>query len=139
MGLGRFLWRMTGIGRTIDTLKNIVEEDSIIEGVKRTSDEFWHEDNPITSRAYKSGEYDGKKQGYAEASDKYEKKLLHQAEEFLKQKKDFQRERDEYEALLDEYEKEIDMLNEKVNKTEREKEYLLQLMQKERELRKLSK
>ena len=69
--------------------------------------------------------YEGKKQGYAEASDEYEKKLLTQAEEFIKQKKDFQMERDAYEALLDEYEIEI--------------EYLYQLMLKERELKKLGK
>lgn len=43
--------------------------------------------------------YEGKKQGYAEASDEYEKKLLDQAEEFIKQKKDFQKERDAYEAV----------------------------------------
>ena len=81
--------------------------------------------------------YEGKKQGYAEASD--EKKLLTQAEEFIKQKKDFQMERDAYEALLDEYEIEIDKLNSKLNKSEDEKEYLYQLMLKERELKKLGK
>jgi len=83
--------------------------------------------------------YEGKKQGYAEASDEYEKKLLTQAEEFIKQKKDFQMERDAYEALLDEYEIEIDKLNSKLNKSEDEKEYLYQLMLKERELKKLGK
>lgn len=81
--------------------------------------------------------HEGKMQGYAEASDEYETKLLEQAEDFIKQKKDFQRERDAYEALLDEYDKEIDILNAKINKTEEEKEYLYQLMIKERELRKL--
>lgn len=83
--------------------------------------------------------YEGKKQGYAEASDEYEKKFLTQAEEFIKQKKDFQMERDAYEALLDEYEIEIDKLNSKLNKSEDEKEYLYQLMLKERELKKLGK
>lgn len=29
MGLGRMLWRSTGIGRTIDTVKNMVEEGSV--------------------------------------------------------------------------------------------------------------
>ena len=60
-----------------------------------------------------------------------------QAEEFIKQKKDFQMERDAYEALLDEYEIEIDKLNSKLNKSEDEKEYLYQLMLKERELKNL--
>lgn len=35
MGLKRGLWRSTGIGRTIDTVKNIVDEGSISGGVKR--------------------------------------------------------------------------------------------------------
>lgn len=39
--------------------------------------------------------------------------------------------------MLDEYDKEIDILNAKINKTVEEKEYLYQLMIKERELRKL--
>lgn len=52
MGLGRMLWRSTGIGRTIDTVKNMVEEGSVIEGVKKTAKEDWCEDNPITSRVY---------------------------------------------------------------------------------------
>ena len=46
-------------------------------------------------------------------------------------------ERDAYEALLDEYEIEIDKLNSKLNKSEDEKEYLYQLMLKERELKNL--
>ena len=37
MGLKRMLWRNTGLGMTIDTIKNIVEEDDVIEGVKRTA------------------------------------------------------------------------------------------------------
>ena len=35
MGLKRGLWRSTGIGRTIDTVKNIVDEGSISGGVKK--------------------------------------------------------------------------------------------------------
>lgn len=85
MGLGRMLWRSTGIGRTIDTVKNMVEEGSVIEGVKKTAKEDWCEDNPITSRVYQAGKYDGKVEGYEEASDEYEEKLLKQADEFLKQ------------------------------------------------------
>lgn len=137
MGLGRMVWRSTGIGRIIDTAKNMVEEGSIIEGYERTIREDIYEDNPITSVVYQAGRYDGKIEGYEEASDEYKEKLLRQADEFLKQKKYFERERDAYEKLLDEYDREIDALNAKVNKTEAEKEYLHQLLLMERELRKL--
>ena len=138
MGLGRMLWRSTGIGRTIDTVKNMVEEGSVIEGVKKTAKEDWCEDNPITSRVYQAGKYDGKVEGYEEASDEYEEKLLKQADEFLKQKQIFESERDAYEALLDEYETEIDDLSEKLDKTEAENEYLQQLLLRDRKLRRMA-
>ncbi len=138
MGLARMLWRSTGIGRTIDTVKNVVEEGSVIEGIKRTAKEDWCEDNPVTSRVYASGRYDGKIEGYEEASDEYEEKLLKQADEFLKQKQIFESERDAYEVLLDEYEAEIDALSEKVNITEAENEYLQQLLLRERKLRRMA-
>lgn len=61
MGLGRFLWRATGIGHRIDTVKNIVEEGSIVEGVKKTIKEDFCEDNPVTAHIYNVGKFDGKK------------------------------------------------------------------------------
>lgn len=36
MGFGRFLWRLTGVGRNIDTIKNIIDEGNVVKGVKRT-------------------------------------------------------------------------------------------------------
>lgn len=137
MGIGRMLWRSTGIGRIIDTTKNIVDERSLVEGVKRTVKEDYCEDNPLTSAIYKSGKYDGKIEGYEEASDEYEKKLLKQADEFLEQTHIFESESNAYEGLLDEYEKEICKLSEKINRTEAENEYLQQLLLRERKLRKM--
>lgn len=138
MGLGRMSWRSTGIGRTVDTIKNIVGEGSVIDGVKKTMHEDWCEDNPITSRIYESGRYDGKIEGYEEASDKYEQKLLDQADEFLKKKKVFESERDAYEELLDAYEAEIDALEAKVSRTEAENQYLQQLLMRDRKLRRIA-
>lgn len=136
MGIKRLLWRSTGIGRVIDTVKNIQDEYSIVDGIKRTIKEDYCEDNPITSAFYKAGKYDGKAQGYKEASVEYEQKLLKQGDEFLKQTNNFNNMRDEYERLLDEYEKAIDDLEKKSNRTEIENEYLRMLLSKERELRK---
>ena len=82
--------------------------------------------------------YEGKKQGYAEASDEYEKKLLEQADSFLQQKKDFMKERDEYEALLDDYDKVIQKSQRKNEKSQQEIALLNELLLKERELRKIS-
>lgn len=81
---------------------------------------------------------EGKEQGYAEASDEYEKKLLEQADLFLQQKKDFVKERDEYEALLDDYDKIIQKLQRKNEKSQQEIALLNELLLKERELRKIS-
>lgn len=138
MGIGRFLWRSTGVGRIIDTVKNVAEEGSIVDGVKRTVKEDICEDSLFGSCVYKTGIYDGKKEGYIQASAEYEKKLLEQADLFLNQKKDYKIEREKYEQLLDEYEKEIEQLEKKLNKSEKEKEYLQKLLLRERKLRKLT-
>lgn len=139
MGLARFIKHTLVPGTyTADMVKNMVDEGSIVEGYKKTVKQEIIEDNPITSPVYKAGKYDGKKEGYAEASDEYEKKLLDQAEEFLNQKKNFEKEREDYEKLLDEYEIEINMLTKKANKSEGEKGYLQELLLMERKLRRMA-
>ena len=137
MGLGRFLWRATGIGHRIDTVKNIVKEGSVVKGVKKTIKEDFCEDNPVTAHIYNTGKYDGKEDGYVQASEEYETKLLEQADLFLKQVKDFKKERDAYEELLKEYEIAIAELEEKVNRTEQENQLLQTLLLKERRLKNL--
>ena len=85
MGLGRMIWRSTGIGAIIDTTKNIINEGSLTKGIKRTLKEDFCEDYPVTKMVYELGECDGKVKGYEKALDEYESKLLKQADEFLKQ------------------------------------------------------
>ena len=138
MGILRGLWRSTVTGRIIDTVRNIAEKGDLLDGVKKTIKEDWIVDNPLGSAIYNSGKYDGKIEGYAEASDEYEAKLLDQADKFLQQQKIFESERDEYEALLDAYEQETDALTEKVNRTEAENAYLQKLLLRDRKLRKMA-
>lgn len=137
MGLNRWFLKSTVVGKTVNTAINMVEEHSIVKGVKKSVKEELCEDNPITSRVYKAGIYDGKVMGYVEASNEYEEKLLKQSDEFLKQKKVYESERDAYDKLLDEYEAEIESLSEKVNRTEIENNYLQQLILRDRKLRRL--
>lgn len=93
MGLGRFLKHVLVPGTYIvDLVKNMVDEGSVVEGCKKSINQEIAEDNPFTSPVYKYGKYDGKKEGYAEASTEYEKSLLNQADEFLKQEKDYEKE-----------------------------------------------
>ena len=111
----------------------------IMRGIWRsTIKENFTEDNPIGKAIYDSGKHDGKKEGYQQASDEYEKKLLKQADEFIEQKKIYESERDAYENLLDEYEKAIEELENKVNRTETENALLQELLSRERRLRKLA-
>ncbi|WP_270816313.1 hypothetical protein [Hungatella effluvii] len=138
MGVGRWIWRSSTLGRTIDTVKNIIDEGSVVDGIKRTAREDYTEDNPLTSAIYKDGKYDGKIEGYVAASDEYEEKLLKQADEFLKQKTVFEYERDNYEKLLDEYEQEIERLSSKCSRSEAENLLLQQLLLKERKLKKMA-
>lgn len=137
MGLGRLFWRATGIGHRIDTVKNIIDEGSIVKGVKKTVKEDFCEDNPVTAHIYNVGKFDGKKDGYAQASEEYEAKLLEQADLFLKQIKDFKKEKEAYEELLKEYEVAIAEIEEKANRTEQENQLLQSLLLKERQLKKL--
>ena len=137
MGIGRFLWRATGIGHNIDTAKNIVKERSLIKGVKKTIKEDFCEDNPVTSHIYNAGKFDGKKDGYQQASEEYEAKLLKQADLFLEQIKDFKKEKEAYDELLKEYEAAILELEEKANRTEQENQILQELILKERQLKNL--
>lgn len=137
MGLKRAFWRSTVAGRIIDTVKNIVDEDSVVGGCKKTLKEDITEDNFIGKAIYDIGKYDGKQIGYEEASEEYEKKLLTQADKFLKEKIVYEEERTAYESLLDEYEQAIEELERKINRTEEENVLLQELMSRERRLRKL--
>ena len=129
MGLGRFIRHLIAPSTVaIDVVKNAFEEGSVVEGLKRTVKEDITEDNPVTKALYKYGKYDGKIEGYKEASTEYEKKLLYQADQFLEQIRDYEKERDEYEKLLDAYEKEIIRLEKKSNRTSSENELLKQLL-----------
>ncbi|NWO18235.1 hypothetical protein [Leptotrichia sp. oral taxon 223] len=136
MGIGRFLRRTNSIVRIIDTTKNIIEEGSIKNGLKRTVREDL-EDTPIVSNIYNMGKYEGKKQGYVDASKEYEEKLLSQAEHFINQKELLINEVSNYEKLLDEYEVEIERLEGKLNKTESENQYLSKLLNNERKLKQM--
>lgn len=137
MGLKRLFWRLTTVGKVVDITKNCFNERSVVGGVKKTMKEFLCEDDPFTSMLYRSGCYDGKKEGYMQASYEYEEKLLKQAEMFLENKELYERDRDNYEIILDEYEKVIEMLKEKNNRTEKDNYYLDELRIKKRELREM--
>ena len=138
MGLKRFVWRNVLGGWSADNVKNIVEEGGIIKGIKRTIKEDFCEDNPITSQLYKIGKADGKVEGYEEASNEYEQKLLAQADLFIQQMKVCKEEMKAYEELLDAYEEEIERLTSKLNKTEAENRFLQALLIRERKLQKLA-
>lgn len=138
MGLKRLIWRSTNIGRTVDLIRNIADEGNLIDGFKRTVKEDVCEDNPIGRAIYDIGQHDGQNSGYVKASAEYEAKLLKQADLFLKQQKIYKAEREQYETLLSEYEAEIERLESKVTKTEAEKEYLQELLLRDRKLRKLA-
>lgn len=137
MGLKRFVRRTVPTLNAIDTVKNMVDEGSPIKGLKKTIKENVCEDNPLTSLIYKAGKTDGKKEGYAEASDEYEKKLLEQADYFIQQQKVYAKEQEAYDQLMDEYEAAIEELNGKLERTEQENQLLQALLIRERQLHKI--
>lgn len=139
MGIKRWIWKRTGIGLTVETYKNIFKERSIVKGTKKTIKEEFCEDNPFTAPIYKEGKYDGKKEGFAEASDMYKEKLIKLADEFLKQKNLIENKIKEYNELLDDYDAEIKMLVDKIDRTENDNAYLRELLARESKLRDMAK
>ena len=137
MGLKRYIWRSTRLGYVVDNVKNIVDEGSIVEGIKRTHKEIIVEDNPLTSWACKEIAYEAHKEGYEQASELYNTKLLKLTDMFLSQMDMVVKERELYEQLLDEYEEEIERLSGIPTKTDAEANYLKELVYNEYELRKL--
>ena len=92
---------------------------------------------PAYEEGNKDGLFQGKKDGYEEASCEYEKKLLAQADSFLRQSTIFEGQKAEYEALLMEYEVYIDRLESRTDLTVDEKNYMSELIATERKLKKM--
>ena len=143
MGLGKFLLKTAfPIYHAVDTVKKM-NEHGIVDGYKEATKELWLDDAPVVSHVYKAGKveghYQGKKDGYVEASNEYEKKLLAQADSFLRQNSIFEGEKAEYDALLLAYEKHIEKMESSVSSNSKEEEYMNSLILAERKLKKLRK
>ena len=134
MGFKRFLKKTLIPGYNELNMIKKVSENGIVGGIKENMKEYYLEDMPGVSHDYNVGKYEGKKDGYIQASYEYEKKLLKQAEEFLNQKKDFSKQRDEYEQLINEYELYIEDMSAKELLTSEEEKYLNKIMIMERRL-----
>ena len=118
MGLKRMIWRSTGAGLVIDTVKNIKEEGAIGSGLKRVVKENICEDNPITSRIYKIV-HKGTRQ--REASGQIEEKTY--SEEIAKAISQFL-EKDDWEYFWDE-ENGVFSFGLKINKEIKTIDYLI--------------
>ncbi|WP_058953074.1 hypothetical protein [Clostridium tyrobutyricum] len=139
MGFERFLKKiLIPEYNAIDMAQKIVE-NGVVDGIKEKIKEDLLEDTPVISHIYNVGKYDGKKDGYAQASHEYEKKLLKQADEFLKQANVFKSDKVRYEKLIDDYERYIDKMMQKGNMSNEEKDYMNQIMVMERRLKKIRK
>ena len=135
MGIGEFLKEslIPGYSLTKD-----IQKHGVCGGIKENFRKNILEGTPVISTLYKAGKKRGKNEGYVEASEEYEKKLLSQADEFLKQKELFSQQREEYEQLLSEYEEEKERLEQKQARTEEENQLLQALLSRERQLKKLA-
>lgn len=123
---------------TVDICKAVFDEECSDDKKERLK-KVYLKYNPIANAVYKIGQNDGKKEGYTEASNEYEKKLLEQAKEFINQKNIYEEQKEEYESLLDEYEKIIEELTNKTDRTEEENKDLQQLVSMEIKLKNLKK
>lgn len=136
MGIARFLKKALIPGYDAYDITKKIKDNGFKEGIKERFKEDL-EDTPVISQIYQAGKYEGKKEGYVQASFEYEKKLLKQGDAFLKQKKHFESERMEYEQLLDEYEQYIEEMSKRNNLSAEQNRYLHELIVVERELKKV--
>lgn len=117
----RIIKSISPIGGLAVTVYNIVDEGSLVNGIKRTIKEELTEDNIITAPFYqlgkKEGYREGERDGYIRCSREYEEKLRRQAELFLHTSNKWKKEKAEYEALLDEYELTIAELEAQISRT----------------------
>lgn len=128
----------------MEKLKNMYETNEEteltrekVELFSRIAREGFYKRIPIINRVYSSGKYDGKQDGYVQASKEYEKKLLEQADQFLAQKKIFENQKDQYDALLVEYEQYIQEMEARDSLTNEEETQLNQILLTERKLKKI--
>ena len=104
MGLLRLILKSNPIYLGREIIISSKEEGNVSKGVRKVFKETMVEDIPGFGSLYEMGKLDGKKQGYVEASDKYEEKFRKQAELFMEQKGLFESQIEEYERIMDEYE-----------------------------------
>ncbi|ETI65981.1 hypothetical protein [Neobacillus vireti] len=134
MGFKRFLKKSLIPGYDIYDITKKIKDNGLSEGIKERFREDL-EDTPVISQVYQAGKYEGKKEGYVQASFEYEKKLIKQADTFLKQKKNFESERMEYEQLLDEYENYITEMSNRNDLSAEQNRYLQEMILVESELK----
>ena len=138
-GIRRALVRNAIPGYTVGrVIKKFVKGDSLGDAIIHEGKEIICEDTPGLNLIYDVGKFDGKQEGYQEASIEYEKKFVELTNMFLKQKMVHQRQVEEYNKLLDEYEEVITRLENKVEKTEIDNKNLMALLATERKLRRLA-
>lgn len=137
MGFKRFMKKKIVPFYNVRDMIDKVQTHGLVNGIKEKMREDYLEDAPIISHIYNAGKHEGKKDGYIMASTEYEKKMFTQANAFLKQKEIFESQKQEYEQLLQEYENYIEEMNAKDHLTNEEQDNLLQIINIERELKKL--
>lgn len=120
-----------------ETVKNMVDEKSVIKGVKKTLHEDICEDSVIGAAIYNSGHKAGYRKGYEEASRVYETKLHRQAQAFFDKTEVVKVQLKQYQELLKEYEKYIEELETENQRTKEENALLKKMLADKRRLESL--
>ena len=132
MKVKRLLKKVLIPGYNAYDLVTKVNEDGVVGGVKKKLKEDFIEDMPVVGNLYdmakEEGRVAGKVEGYVEASNEYEKKLLKQAEAFLKQKNKLTENIQQREVLIDEYEACIEKMENEIESLTKDQLILLNKM-----------
>lgn len=116
MGMKRMALRILVPGYTAARQINMMKKHGMKKGLEMEGNDLVN-DVPIIGHLFregqKQGRYEGKKEGYVDASEVYEKKMKEQANRFLSEKNKFSKTIDDYESLLDELQLYIQSLERK--------------------------
>lgn len=116
MGMKRMALRMLVPGYGVARQINMMKKHGMKKGIEMEANDLIN-DTPIVGHLLREGQrqgrYEGKKEGYIDASKVYEKKMKEQANRFLAEKNKFSETIDDYESLLDELQLYIQSLERK--------------------------
>ena len=106
---------------------------AIVDGLKSFTKETICEDAPLTADLYQLGKSEGKRDGFATASELFGKEIRKLGKKLVQLKRDgkmlSKKQKADYERVIKAYDEELQRMTEKCDKTKSENQYLKKLLE----------